>query len=317
MRTKVVTLPTGQRVKFIHRDDMKKVKRNKASFPSTTLSTTASCSPLPVDDSGDATCPCPMDGNDSEGDCGPCMAAHTNGIRTYGQGKPGFTILQAPVAALESQYQTVSGGDNGTTEDMLVGQSGGPGGSSGPGIWLTGIAGDPKAVIVDHLDIDVSDVALTQYCCDWFYGVCMAWSVPDAFLSGWSSGSSWLSAMTPNPENGHFTPFNDVDANSNYRMWTWGGWDWVSQSFVMSVQPECFITLSPLQFNAQGYDSHGRHVSDVGAAWVSIGGNSSIVSSMVSQFPPKSAPPTPAPPTPTGNPVPFVNPPVGPIGPTK
>ena len=34
---------------------------------------------------------CPMDGNDQLGDCGPVMCAHKNGIRTYGQGKPGFT----------------------------------------------------------------------------------------------------------------------------------------------------------------------------------------------------------------------------------
>jgi hypothetical protein len=297
---KIVTLPNGQQVSFRHRNDMPKAKRNRAELPQAVPATT-----LPVDCTGGATVSCPIDGNDSLGDCGPCMAAHVNGIRTFGQGKPGFgPELQAPVATLESQYETVSGGDNGTTEDMLVGDSGGPDGSSGPGIWLVGIAGDATACVVDHLDIDPSNVPLVQYCHDQFYHVCMAWSVPDAFLNAWTSGSSWLSPMTPDSENGHFIPLSDVDANGNYRLWTWGGWCWVSQSFVMSVEPACFVTFSALQFRAiDGYDSHGRHVSDVGAAWVSIGGSASIVASVVSKFPPKSAPPTPAsvPPTTLGS----------------
>lgn len=290
----IVTLPSGKKVSFRHRDDMPKARRNRATLPKTVPQTT-----LPVDCTGDATVSCPMDGNDTLGDCGPVMAAHVNGIRTYGQGKTGFVELQAALAALEAQYKLVSGGDNGTTEDMLVGQSGGPGGAKGSGIWLTGIAGDPTAVVDDHLDVDPADVPLVQYCHDQFYGICQAWSVPDALLQTWTSGSSWLSAMTPNPANGHFTPLADVDASGNYRLWTWGGWCWVSQSFVMSVQPETFVTFSRLQFlKTTGYDSHGRHVSDVAAAWVSIGGDTSIAAQVVALFPTKSgAPPVSVPTT--------------------
>ena len=69
MRTKEVTLPSGQVVKLFHRDDMKRKKgMAKASMPPS-VPTTA----LPVDSSGNGTCPCPMDGNDAEGDCGLCM----------------------------------------------------------------------------------------------------------------------------------------------------------------------------------------------------------------------------------------------------
>jgi len=307
MRTKVVTLPTGQRVKFIHRDDMQKVKRNRASFNRAEVIPTTT---LPVDGSGSQTCPCPMDGNDSEGDCGSCLCAHTNGIRTYGQGKSGFTVLQAPVAQLEAQYQKVSGGDNGTTEDMLVGNAGGPGGSPGLGIWLTGIAGNPIAIIEDHLDIDITDAPLVQYCHDQFYATALAWSVPDAFIQTWTSGSSWLSAMTPDPENGHFTPLSDVNIKGDYCLWTWGGWCWVSPSFLGSVQPQAFVTFSALQFNSAGFDSHGRHVSDVGNSWILIGGNSSIVASIVSKFPPKVSP------TPSPVPSPVVVQPVNSNGPT-
>jgi hypothetical protein len=275
VRTKIHTLPSGQVVRLVHRDDMRaaRPKRARASLPPQVPAT-----PLPVDSSGNGTCPCPMDGNDQYGDCGPVMCAHTNGLRTFGQGKPGFQILQAPVAALESQYEAVSGGDNGTTEDMLVGNAGGPGGAAGPGIWLTGIAGDTSATVVDHLDLgDGSNAALVQFCLDQFYSVCKAWSVPDEVLNTFVSGCSFLTPLPADPANGHFTCISDVDADGNYRDWTWGGWFLESPAFMAGTDPECFVTFSALQFNAQGYDSKGRHVSDVAASWVSIGGNASIV----------------------------------------
>ena len=185
---------------------------------------------------------------------------------------------------------------------MLVGSS---------GIWTAaggGLAGDTTAVVVDHLDVDVTDVALTQYCHDQFYGVCMAWSVPDDFLQKFAHGVVFASADTPDPANGHYTPLADVggpsstaadgtNVNGFYRLWTWGSWAWVSPEFVASVDPQSFVTFSALQFNAQGYDSHGRHVSDQANAWVAIGGNADAVSAVVSKFPPKAAP-APSPTTP-------------------
>jgi hypothetical protein len=287
----------GHWVHFVHRDVMRRnrPKRARATLPKAVPATT-----LPVDCTGNATVSCPMLGNDQYGDCGPVMCAHIDEIRTYGQGKPGFAERAVNQAALVSQYEQVSGGDNGTDEAMLVG----PG-----GIWLTGLAGDSGAVVQDHLDVDVTDAALTQFCHDQFYGVCVAWSVPDAFLKGFAQGTVWAAAGTPDPNNGHFTPISDVGGpadsadgvglNGFYRLWTWGAWCWVSPSFLASVDPECFVTFSSLQFNAQGYDSHGRHVSDVGAAWVSIGGNATIVSKVVAMFPPKAqpTPPPTAPPT--------------------
>jgi hypothetical protein len=304
MRTKVVTLPSGQRVKLFHRDDMAKAmpKRNRAQLPPQVPAVS-----LPVDSSGGGTCPCPIDDNDKDGDCGPVMCAHANGIRTYGQGKPGFQILQAPVQALVDQYLTVSGGDNGTTEDMLVGNAGGPSGATGPGIWLVGIAGDPSAIVDDHLDVgDGSDEPLIRFCLDQFYAVCKAWSVPDQVLQTFQSGISYLDPLPVDPANGHFTVFSDEDANSGqgsglrFRDWTWGGWFWESPEFMAATQPQCFVTFSRLQFSkATGYDSKGRHVSDVGAAWVSIGGSASIVAGVVAMFPTKT--PTAPPPTPNNS----------------
>jgi hypothetical protein len=273
----------GKWATFVHRDKMRRTSppgtRRRFALAPTCASIPVTT--LPVDCTGNATVSCPMDGNDKLGDCGPVMCQHTDDIRTFGQGKPGFVQCATNLQALEDQYEQVSGGDNGTTEDMLVGSG---------GIWTTGLAGDPTAVIVDHLDFDVTNVALTQYLVDQFYDVCIAWSVPDAFLQQFQLGASFLTAMTPDPENGHFTPLSDIDANGNYRLFTWGAWCWVSPSFVASVDPECFATFSPLQFSkATGYDSHGRHVSDQAAAWVAIGGDPSKVATVVAQFPAKAA----------------------------
>ena len=296
----------GHWTHFVHRDAMsRKRPMAKASMPKAVPATT-----LPVDCTGNASVSCPMDANDSLGICGLAMCDHVDGIRSFGQGKAGFTEIHANLAALISQYEKVSGGDNGTDEDMLVGAN---------GVWTAaggGLAGDSSAIVVDHLDVDVTDVTLTQYCIDQFYHVNMAWSVPDDVLQNFAQGIVFASADTPDPNNGHFTPLSDVggpssvaadgtNVNGFYRLWTWGAWCWVSPAFIASVQPQSFVTFSPLQFSkATGYDSHGRHVSDVAAAWVSIGGNATLVSGVVAQFPPKGAPPVPAPsPTPSSGPV--------------
>jgi hypothetical protein len=305
-----VWLETHQHwVHFVHRDTMRrKTRYAKAKLPAADAAVPATT--LPVDCTGNATVSCPMDGNDTLGDCGPVMCAHTNTIRTYGQGKAGFTPVLANVAALEAQYEQVSGGDNGTDEDMLVGTG---------GIWLAGIAGDSTQTVVDHLDVDVTDAPLAQYCVDQFYAIAMAWSVPDDFLQKFTTGTVWANADTPDPNNGHYTPLADVAGQASitgvngdgfYRLWTWGTWCWVSPAFVASVDPDCFVTFSALQFaKATGYDSHGRHVSDQAAKWVALGGNASKVATVVAQFPPKAGPtpspvpaptpPVPAPPAPT------------------
>lgn len=281
----------GRWVHLVRRDSMKRLARNRAVLPSNVPATV-----LPVDCTGNATVSCPMLGNDQYGDCGPVMCAHVDGIRTYGQGKPGFKEVIPPQAALVAQYEKVSGGDNGTDEDMLVGPQ---------GIWMTGIAGNMVETVADHLDMDITNTALRQFCIDWFYSICMSWSVPDDVLQNFVSGAQFLSADTPDSDNGHYSPLADIDVSGNLRLWTWGGWMLVSPMFVASVQPECFVTFSANQFNAQGYDSHGRHVSDVGAMWLLIGGDAAKTHTVVSKFPPKVAP-TPAPtpiPTPTPTPV--------------
>ena len=281
----------GQWVHFVPRSAMaRKHPMAKASLPKEEAAVPATT--LPVDCTGNATVSCPMLSNDSVGDCGPVMMAHVAQIRSFGQGKAGFTEIVINQAALVSQYEQVSGGDNGTDEDMLVGSSGIATAAGG------GLAGDKTNVVVDHLDVDITDAPLTQYCIDQFYHVNMAWSVPDDFIQNFTQGAVFANAGIPDDNNGHFTPTSDVagptdvvdgvNLNGFYRLWTWGTWCWVSPAFVASVEPQSFVTFSALQFNAQGYDSHGRHVCEQAAKWVAIGGNAAAVAAVVSQFPAKS-----------------------------
>lgn len=300
----------GHWVHFQHRDTMRRKRpMAKATLPETVPATT-----LPVDCSGNGTVSCPMDSNDSLGICGPAMCDHVDGLRSYGQGKAGFAEIHANLAALVAQYESISGGDNGTDEDMLVGNAGGPNGAAAPGIWLAGIANDPTAVVADHLDVDVTDLALCRYAIDQFYAVCMAWSVPDDFLKNFAQATVWAAADTPDPNNGHYTPLTDVDTRGFYRLYTWGSWCWAGPDFIASVQPQSFVTFSSLQFSkATGYDSHGRHVSDQAAKWVAIGGDAAKVAVVVAMFPAKPGPtpplPVPAPNPPHPVPVPPPAPP--------
>ena len=271
----------GTWVHFVPRAKMRRTPEMKALAPRASHVAPVPATALPVDCTGNAGVSCPMLGNNQYGDCGPVMCAHVDQIRTYGQGKSGFTEQSVNQDTLIAQYEQVSGGDNGTTEDMLVGSG---------GIWMTGIANDPSAVVADHMDFDITNTSLTQYFIDNFYAVNMAWSVPDEFLNSFSQGASFLSPMTPDPDNGHFTPLADIDTSGNYRLWTWGAWCWVSPSFVASVDPESFVTFSALQFNkSTGYDSHGRHVSDQAAVWMAMGGKCEKVDKIVALFPPKAA----------------------------
>lgn len=258
---------------------------------------------LPVDGTGNMAVSVPMDHNDQYGTCGEAMAAHVDNVLTFGQGKPGFTESVFDQAAILAQYLRVSGGDNGLSEQDVVDR-----------IWKVGIAGNQQAVIADSLDIDVTNVALTRHLIDQFYAVEMAWSVPDAFLNNFDTGVVFQNSGIPNPNNGHFTPLADVSSNGLYRIITWGTWCWVSPTYVASVQPQSFCVFSSRQFNSQGFDSKGRHVSKQADAWVNVGGSRAAVAKVVAMFPPVNPGPVPVPvPTPTPDPVPNPTPTPDPI----
>jgi len=285
----------GRWVHFAHRDTMRlRHTHPKASFAAAEAgAASVPVTPLPVDCTGGATVSAPMDGNDTLGDCMEAMACHVDGFWTYGRGQAGWTQSSFALPALESQYEAASGGDNGLDEPTLLTQC-----------WKPGLAGQAAATYDDSLDVDVTNVPLARYCIDWFFHINMMWSVPDDFLQNFQPGGTWQNPDTPDPAKGHGTPLTDIDLSGLYRLFTWGSWVWVSPAFVASVDPACFVVFSRRQFNQQGYDAHGRHVSAVAAAWVAIGGDGAKAAAVVAMFPPVGPSPAPPSPTPTPSPTP-------------
>jgi hypothetical protein len=274
----------GIKAQFIHRKAMSR-KCMMRSFGAPGVKFNPPPVTLPVDCTGGAKVSCPMDGNDTYGDCGEAMAAHADNIMTFGQGKKGWTQSTFPLQALVSQYLKVSGGDNGLDETEVVDQ-----------IWKVGIAGNSKAVITDALDIDVTNVPLAQFAIANFWTIQMAWSVPDDFINGFAQGTVWSAPGIPDPNNGHYTPLADImgpkdkahgqNVNGFYRLWTWGTRCLVSPAFVASVDPQCFIVFSARPFNpATGLDSKGRHITTQAALWHACGGNP-VPASVINAFPP-------------------------------
>lgn len=205
---------------------------------------------------------------------------HAFNIWTYGQGHPDFKEVVFDEKALVAQYKKVSGGDNGLDEDEVVNQ-----------IEKVGVAGNKEMIITSALDIDVTNIPLAQWVIDNFYSIQMAWSVPDKFINNFAHATVWPDKMIPNDENGHFSLLSDVGGNGPNkiegfnRLWTWGSWCWVSPKFIASVEPQCFITFSPRQFNlATGFDSKGRHITTQAKLWAECGGNP-VPINVIDQFP--------------------------------
>ena len=293
-----VTLPkTGRVVRFRHRDDLRsKHPRRKASttgWPAATL-------PVGWTTPGDGIIP--IDGNDSLGDCGPCMAAHGDNVMTWRA--TGTASVMADLNAFENQYESVSGGDNGTDEDEMTGQ-----------IWAppTGIAGITPTtpvppVIYDHLDIP-NDPAIIQSAIDNFGVVCMAFSVPDKWINEFDDNDStiWDAPATPNPMNGHFVPLLGTLANLSDLLATWGSTVEITEAGMQVCEASLFTVFSPRLFNpATGLAPNGMTYDQLAALWQSLGGATLPPSPFAVNPTPGPTPtpptPTPAPPAPTPSP---------------
>jgi hypothetical protein len=233
---------------------------------------------LPIDWTGNAAASLqmPMDGNDQYGDCMVAMACHCDNVRTWMLGKG--TESTFDVNALTQWYLNLAGGDNGLDEGTLL---------QG---WKQGLVNNSAATVVDYLDIDVNDSALTRYAMDQGFDVCLMWSVPDAFLNDFQTGARFDSPGIPNPNNGHGTPLIDCGTDGDFRLWTWGGWCWVSPAFVASVEPGAFVVFSTRGFDPKtGLDAKGVHITQRAQTWQTCGGKA-IPASVISAFPPVGPP---------------------------
>lgn len=238
----------------------------------------------------------PIDGNDTLGDCGEAMVCHFDTVlQVQATGIPSTF----DVAALETQYEQVSGGDNGLDEDEVTSQ-----------IWAapTGIAGATPsgAVIYDHLDITTDPATVTGAIASQG-GVCMAFSVPDKWINSFDPSNPnvvWDAPAIPNPMNGHFVPLVGTLANGNYVLLTWGGSVQITPAALQICQADLFTVFSPRAYNPRtGLDFAGRTYEANAIFWASMGGSASLPPSPFGPTPP--APPVPPVPPPSPTPAPL------------
>lgn len=251
----------------------------------------------------------PLHANDVYGICGLAMAAHADETFTGANGSESSFDDRN----LIQQYFAVAGGDNGMTESQVTEQ-----------VWKPGLGGNASAVIYDHLDIEPSEVHVVQSAIFQFGGICLALSLSDEWIYGFSANgdSVWDAPTSPNPAHGHFVWINGIDVYGRYRVQTWGSWCWLTQAGMQACQPDMFAVFSPRWFGPKGYDPTGATYQEKVDLWRSVGGNviqqpgPVPVTPVLPPLPPQPQPQPPAPPVvpplPPAPPVPVVVPPPGP-----
>ena len=244
----------------------------------------------------------PILGNDTVGDCFYAAACHLAQIWT-GQHGPAATFDRNAVVA---RYKVISGGDNGLGDDQIF-----------PEFTKCGIIGpDGQYKILDHLDVDTSDMTLVDKAIYFGIGVFFTASLADKWIANPQPGDVW-DVAPPNDNNGHAMILAGKDKDGLYPIETWGFAPKdrirITPKALENCHPEIVVCISRDQFAANGYAPHNIYYDQAKAYWSSYGG--------IAIPPGNYPPPTPIPqPTPVNPPVPApappapVMPPAPPIG---
>ena len=285
MKQRTIKLPDKRKVRVYRDRHAMKAGHPTARmrFPSGLVLTgnTASVA-LPIDWTRGGTLAFAMDDNDTLGDCMVAAAEHIDGALTGCQ--PGGAESVFSDTATSAWYEALSGGDNGLDEGQLV---------TG---WKGGLPGTPAAVILDALDVDPTNAQLMQFAMFSFGPPVFMLALPDAWYTKFVPGMTWDAGkgVVANPNSGHGVMWSQCSATGIYRVQTWGTWCLLTPAGVAICDPSAFAVFSPRMFDAAGYAGNGQHVSVLAPLWVASGG-SSVVLSIVANYPPPSGPPTPTP----------------------
>jgi len=197
----------------------------------------------------------PMYGNDRLGDCMYAAACHADNTFTGNVG----TESTFDEAALEGDYERLSGGDNGLDEGTLIDG------------WKAGLAGVTAASILDALDIDTTDPATMRAAIDLFGGVLFMLDVPDRWCDT-ADGDAWDAPAVADQNNGHGTWINGVTAAGDYHLLTWGGYRRLTPAGLAACDPSGFVVFSLRWFDARGYAPNGLHYTRLAGLWTAAGG---------------------------------------------
>lgn len=257
MPGQIHVLPNGQQICLVDRDQLlfagKRQMRYSAAFPGFVAQPTP---PATFDWSKGRTIKFPILGNDRYGDCFYAAVAH--GSQCF-NGMNGRAVTY-DLAALESRYLKLSGGDNGLDDGTIMPE------------WKTGIVGpNGPHKIVGDIQVDPSDdqaIALAMWA---FSG--LIWTAQ--LLNGWlrtQPGDTWTN-NSPMGRGGHAMWLTGRNA-TGWQVETWGMDPpiTVTSAGMRAARPELLACFSMEMFSDAGFAPCGLHYLDLAPLWKSIGG---------------------------------------------
>ena len=240
----------------------------------------------------------PMDGNDNYGDCYMAAGSHADNTWAGNSGTPftfalgSFSTRAGTDTSILARYGYLSGGDNGLGDSDMQGEMMGQ--SPGQGYIANGLKDTTRTIpcqvkagsIVDWMQFDPTNPAVTQAMIQRYGVVIVTFGVPDAWLNNSDTGAVWDAPATPDQNNGHAVIWNGCRASDGaYCLQTWGSYVWVTPKGATAAQFQGWVAFSPRWFNSLGYAPNGEHITALAAQWATDGG-APIPGSIISQFPP-------------------------------
>ena len=242
----------------------------------------------------------PMYLNDQLGDCYYAAGCHADNTWTGNSAvKSEFSL-----SAIRARYLTLSGGDNGLTDDDMQGE-----------MLSRYLADLPAARIVSWANLSPVDSDAMQNAILNYGNVLFTLAVPISWINNSSTGAVWDAVNWRRNNNGHAVLINGVRENGDYRVQTWGSYVWLTQAGAKVCEPGAWVGFSTRWVGVSGYAPNGRHIRELAASWQLETGKT-IPESVLSQYPPPvPGPPPPIPPIPPSPPTPpSPPPPPGPVG---
>lgn len=295
-----IVLPSGQTVVLVDREQLR-FKRHGRCFGIPAFLKALKAIKLPTappkfSGSKNRAIKYPILGNDTEGDCYEADALHC--VQTWtGNNGPQAQFDQRAVLA---EYEDLSGGDNGLSDDDVFPHWKGP--------------GFQGHTILDYMTVDPQDDASIRLGMWLFMGASYTCSLLTGWLNATSPGSVWDAGMgRPDPSAGHAMHLSGYDATPGagalkagfYEDETWGIDPAIrlTPAGLKASDPEITLQFSLEMFNASGIAPNGLDYPTLASLWKSLGGITLPPSPFPGPVPIPPTPPTPPtppiPPTPT------------------
>lgn len=284
---KFVRIPhLGKQVRLVPRDSLRRRRPCRTLCVPFHLKGVWAASPLPAppmvqDWTRGNTLSFPILGNDQYGDCYYAEMCHHSQTMTGNAGSED-TFNTADVV---KAYLALSGGDNGLSTDMAMGE------------WKKGLVGGPHRIL-DDMAVNPKDLAAMQLAINLFGGVAFTLGIPDPWLSNPKPGDIWDSGsgVQADDNNGHAVLLNGYGPKG-FTLQTWGFNPpvTITPAGVAVCDPEATVVFSLDWFDATGRAPNGYSYDQLAQWWQQLGGNALPPFTPPAPVPPPGPVPTPPP----------------------